>query len=70
MARKRVSVTKENSTGRNQQFHDNYTGEDMSRVEFVKKIEQGQYPNYHVREVGDMKTPVSNPDGKQGNNLG
>ena len=70
MARKRVSVTVESNTGRNQKFHDNFTGQDMNRAEFVREIEQGNYPNYHVREINDVKTPVSNPDGKSGNNLG
>ncbi len=69
MARKRVTVTKESTTGRNQQFHDNYSGEDMSRAKFVKKIEQGNYDNYHVRKTNGVKTPVSNPDGKKNNNL-
>jgi hypothetical protein len=41
----------------------------MSRSQFVKKIENGNYPNYHVRNIGGVKTPVSNPDGKSGNNL-
>jgi hypothetical protein len=47
MARKRISVKQENKTGRNEKFHDNYTGEDMTRLQFVDKIEQSQYPNYH-----------------------
>jgi hypothetical protein len=70
MANKRVSVTSESATGRNTRFHDNRTGTDMSRSEFVRKIEQGSYPNYHVRDVNGVKTPASNPDGKPGNNLG
>jgi len=69
MANKRVTVTKESSTGRNQQFHDNRTGANMSRPGFVKKIEQGAYSNYHVRTINGLKTPVSNPDGRPGNNL-
>lgn len=70
MARKRVSVTDESSTGRNRKFHDNTTGQDMTRAQFVRQIEQGKYPKYHVREINGVKTPVSNPDGKPGNNLG
>ena len=69
MARKRVSVTQESETGRNERFHDNYTGEDMTRTQFVKKIEQGEYPKYHVRDVNGVKTPVSNPDDSENNNL-
>ena len=70
MAYKRVSVTDESQTGRNRQFHDNHSGQDMNRREFVSQIEQDNYPNYHVRKINGVKTPVSNPDGKLGNNLG
>lgn len=70
MARKRVTVTHETDSGRNQRFHDNFTREDMSRAGFVHHIESGNYDNYHVREIHGVKTPVSNPDGKDGNNLG
>ena len=70
MPRKRVTVTNESDTGRNQRFHDNYSGNDMTRSQFVKQIEQGNYPNYHIRNVNGVKTPVSNPDGSSGNNLG
>ncbi len=51
-------------------FHDNFTGQEMTRARFVREIERGNYPNYHVRDVNGFKTPVSNPDGKEGNNLG
>jgi hypothetical protein len=70
MARKRVSVTEESSTGRNKNFHDNTTGQNMARSQFVRQIEQGNYPKYHVRNLNGVKTPVSNPDGKPVNNLG
>lgn len=69
MANKRVTVIKENDSGRNQRFHDNRTGQDMSRTEFVRQIEQGNYQNYHVRKINGVKTPVSNPDQSQNNNL-
>ncbi len=69
MANKRIKVTQESDSGRNQKFHDNRTGADMSRAQFVKKIEDGGYDNYHVRKINNVKTPVSNPDGKEGNNL-
>lgn len=69
MPRKRVSVTQESASGRNQRFHDNRTGRNMTRAQFVSEIESGCYPNYHVRRVNGLKTPVSNPDGKPGNNL-
>lgn len=69
MAYKRIKVTDESDSGRNQKFHDNRTGDDMTRAQFVKKIEGGNYDNYHVRTINDVKTPVSNPDGKESNNL-
>ncbi len=69
MGRKRVSVMSESESGRNQKFLDNYTGKSMTRAGFVREIEQGGYKNYHVREVNGVKTPVSNPDGTERNNL-
>jgi hypothetical protein len=70
MAGKRIKVTSESDTGRNQQFQDTRTREQMTRPELVQKIEQGEYPNYHVREIKGVKTPVSNPDQTENNNLG
>ncbi len=69
MAYKRVEVTQESDTGRNQRFHDNRTGADMTRAQFVLQIEQGNYRNYHVRKINGIKTPASNPDGREGSNL-
>jgi len=70
MARKRVIVTRESPTGRNLDFHDNRTGRDMTRAGFVREIERGHYPDYHVRRVHGVKTPVSDPDSSERNNLG
>lgn len=67
---KRVSVTSENSTGRNMTFHDNYTGVDMTRSQFVRQINNGNYEGYHVRNINGVATPVSNPDSSSRNNLG
>ena len=67
---KRVSVTRESDSGRNQQFHDNASGRSMTRAEFVRQIQSGNYDNYHVRRVNGVPTPVSNPDGSDRNNLG
>ena len=67
---KTVVVTSESDSGRNQQFHDNRSGKNMNRVEFVRQIEQGKFPDYYVREINGLKTPVSKPDGREGNNLG
>lgn len=66
---KRIKVTKESETGRNLKFKDNYTSQEMTDKQFVKKIEKGEYQNYHVREINGVKTPVSNPDGSKNNNL-
>lgn len=69
IARKRVSVTKENDTGRNIEFKDNYTGKSMTNKQFVKEIKAGNYPNHHVRNINGVDTPVSNPDKSKNNNL-
>lgn len=68
--RPRVSVTRESESGRNERFRDNRTGEEMTRAGFVREIERGKYPDYHVRRVRDVKTPASDPDGSADNNLG
>lgn len=67
---KRISVTRENSNGRNETFHDNYTGVNMTRTQFVNEIIKGNYDNYHVRIINGVPTPVSNPDSSTNNNLG
>ena len=69
MANKRISVTSETDSGRNVLFHDNRTGVNMTRESFVRAIEDGQYPNYHIRIIKGIKTPVSNPDRSTSNNL-
>nr|DAN41951.1 MAG TPA: Protein of unknown function (DUF3892) [Caudoviricetes sp.] len=67
---KRVTVTNQTSSGRNTKFHDNYTGKDMTRSQFVNQIKQGNYDNYHIRTINGIETPVSNPDNSSNNNLG
>ena len=67
---KRITVINEDYSGRNLQFRDNYTGAVMSRAEFVRLIEAGVYPNYHVRVINGIKTPASDPDSSEDNNLG
>ncbi len=69
MPYKRVDVTQKSESGRNQQFHDNRTGANMTRAQFVQQIEIGNYRNYHVRKINGTKTPASNPDGIQDSNL-
>jgi hypothetical protein len=67
---KRVTVTQESNSGRNERFHDNFSGSNMTRKQFVREIERGNYPNYHIREINGEKTHVSNPDKTDNNNLG
>ncbi len=66
----RVTVTHESETGRNETFHDNVTGRNMNRSQFVRSIELGKYEDYHVRNINGVATPCSNPDGSEKNNLG
>ena len=70
MKKKRVSVTKESQTGRNEQFVDNITGQKMSRAKFVHKIKRGEYKDYYTKKIYGLDTPVSKPDGDKSNNLG
>ena len=70
MGRPRVSVNSESESGRNLTFHDNYTGRNMSRSQFVKSIQSGKYPDYHVRNINGVATPCSNPNKSTNDNLG
>lgn len=67
--KKRISVTQETSTGRNTKFHDNVTGNNMTRAGFVRQIKSGTYDDYYVRNINGIPTPCSKPDGNKGNNL-
>ena len=67
---KRIKVTKESVTGRNLEFHDTFTGKDMTRSQFVKEINNGNYDNYTVKKINNLDTPVSKPDSSRNNNLG
>lgn len=69
MAKPRITVTRESDSGRNERFRDSQTGKEMSRGEFVREIEKGKYPDYHVREINGVPTPASNPDKSEQNNL-
>jgi hypothetical protein len=66
---KRISVVEENASGRNMIFKDNSTGKTMSRAKFVQKINDGDFPNFHVKKINNVLTPVSNPDKSKNNNL-
>jgi hypothetical protein len=66
---KMVKTTSENETGRNVRFRDEGRHVSMTRGEFVSRIEGGGYPDYHIRIINGVKTPVSNPDRRISNNL-
>ena len=66
---KKIKVTKESDTGRNEKFQ-KPNGEEVSRSKLVKEIKEGNHPGYHIRKINGVETPVSNPDGKEKNNLG
>ena len=66
----KIVVTQQSETGRNTQFKNTQTGEEKTRAQIVKDIESGNLPGYHVRKIDGVKTPVSNPDNSEKNNLG
>lgn len=67
---KTVRTTRETETGRNTSFKDIKTNKEMTRAGFVKEINKGNYPDYHIRKINEIDTPVSNPDKSEKNNLG
>ena len=67
---KNVRSITQNSTGRNITFKDVSSRTKMTRSQFVAKIENNKYPDYHVRIINGIKTPCSNPDKSERNNLG
>jgi len=66
---KPVVVLKEDKNGRNELFFDLVKNLMFSREEFVAAIEAGNYPAYTVKMIKGLPTPVSNPDGRETNNL-
>ncbi len=67
----RVKVIRESNTGRNERFRDTKTGNEMTRNQFVKAIDNGTYSaDYYNRKINGVMTPVSKPDGNTKNNLG
>jgi len=68
--KKTVVVTNETKSGRNINFKDTKTSDNMTLKQFVNKIENGNYEGaYHLRVVNGKKTPCSNPDKSESNNL-
>lgn len=65
----RLKVIQESSTGLNQKFIDTKTGETLTRGKVADNIKN--YPDYHVMKMPNGNRVIrSNPDGKDGNNLG
>lgn len=69
MVKQRVTVTQENSNGRNTRFHVNVTGTDMTRAGFVRQIQNALYDDYYVRDTNCVPTLCSKPDSSKSNNL-
>ena len=67
--RKNVKVVEENEHGRNILFQKE-NGQKITDREFVLEINTGKWEGaYHTRNINGKLTPVSNPDGSEGNNL-
>lgn len=63
-----VAIGKSKS-GRNELFYDTAKQIELSREEFIAKIQEGDYPGYTVKNIRGTPTPVSNPDDRRTNNL-
>ena len=67
---KSVIVLKEGKTGRNEFFYDVLKKLVMTTEEFITLIEAGSYPEYAIKNLRGMPTPVSKSDSRGTNNLG
>ncbi|MBO0586478.1 DUF3892 domain-containing protein [Sporosarcina sp. E16_8] len=65
----RLVVKSENETGLNTHFLDTKTKEVITRGDLAKRINKGEYPDYHVAKVSGRNIIKSNPDGNKKNNL-
>jgi hypothetical protein len=65
-----VVVVREDDHMRNVDFVDTLTGRAITRAEFVDAIHAGQYPDYYVRNIHGVPTPVSRPNTTTSDNLG
>jgi hypothetical protein len=68
--RERVIVTRETATDRNVEFLDIVTRRIMSREQFVTAIRAGSYPDYEVRLINGLATPMSRANQTTDDNLG
>lgn len=64
-----LEVIKESSTGLNTRFRDTSTKEEMTRGEAARRVNKGDYPDYHVANYEGTKVIRSNPDRSKSNNL-
>ena len=68
--RKNIKVKQETPRGLNQTFYNPNKNKTMSRGEFVKEIEKGKYPAYHIMHTNKngvtQKISRSNPDRSSG----
>ncbi len=69
MASKKITVTRESSTGLNTHFNVPGQGE-LTRGQLANQVEAGMHPEYHVRRVEGRRIIASNPNGTEGDNLG
>lgn len=70
MAKKRITVTRETSTGLNTRFSVPGQGE-MTRGQLADRIERGLEPGYHIQKLPDgRRIPRSNPNAREDDNLG
>lgn len=68
--RKKITVTRESSTGLNTHFNVPGQGE-VTRGELASQVNRGEHAGYHTRKLPDGRTIIaSNPDGSESNNLG
>ncbi len=65
----RLEVISESSTGLNIRFKDTSTKKEMTLNEAAKRVNKGEYPDYHVAKYGDKNVIRSNPDKSKNNNL-
>lgn len=61
----KIKVKQEKKTGRNTKFE-----LEMSRAELVSQIKKGLHPDYYVRKINGIDTPVSKPNKNKDDNLG
>jgi hypothetical protein len=64
-----ISVSK-SPTGRNQQFFDLQKQILLTRPELVSLIRAGEYPDYSIKIIRGIETPVSKRDSQKTNNIG